>query len=126
MVISRLGYDDAYELGSERLVRANTLQRCEPGGTNRRRCIRRSPDAAQRRCIFGTLSVDLWRVALPIRGPIGPGSAEQRYTLHRVRDTRHTSPQPLIARVLCALACRLDGFLGRTLAAGKLQCFAAG
>src|SRR5271168_3929623 len=52
-----------------------------------------------------------------------PGSNWSRL---RARDTRHTSPQPLIPRVLCTLACCLDGFLGRTLAAGNLDCFAAG
>src|SRR6266849_2548658 len=45
----------------------------------------RSPDAAQRSC-----------GALPIRGPsnwlpVAPGSAEQRYALRRVRDTKLSS-----------------------------------
>lgn len=43
----------------------------------------------------------LRRGALLIRGPhfpmVGPGAAEQRYTLHRVRDTMSSNLQPLLA-----------------------------
>jgi len=58
-----------------------------------RPCLR-SPDAAQ--CaVFAA-----WCAADPGSIGVGHGSAEQRYTLHRVRDTRGKRRQPSLAGLM--------------------------
>ena len=48
----------------------------------------RSPDAAQRAALAAWCAADPGSMLC-----VGPGSAEQRYTLHRVRDTREVTPK---------------------------------
>ena len=57
---------------------------------------RRSPDAAQRAAGRGVTRYSSGAHKTSSEAPlvaVGPGSAEQRCTLHRVRDTRHSPPQ---------------------------------
>src|SRR5579872_1512748 len=53
-------------------------------------CRLRSPDAAQRAATAAWCAADPGSTARVVATllMIGPGSAKQRYTLHRVRDTR--------------------------------------
>jgi hypothetical protein len=56
--------------------------------------------------------------ALPMRGPSfgsGPGSAEQRYTLHHVRDTKASPPRKHSRLLLQYRRDRIDQARGRRL-----------
>src|SRR5579872_248447 len=84
-------------------------------------CRLRSPDAAQRAatsawCAAGPGSTALVVATLLM---IGPGSAKQRYTLHRVRDTRIKLPQQPSLRAQAKQSILFNPWIARAYAVGR-------